>query len=80
MRLVCQLELPFHVVQPLLIRFDTSFGFALAILPCFLGRLNFLEEVVMSDKQLLSVDLADLAERDVRNFVLETSVDVHAVV
>ena len=79
MCLVRKLELSLHIVQVLLIFLNSLLFILLSFFTSLLWRLDLLQEIVMSLKELLCVNLANLTERNIWNFVFETTMDVHVV-
>ena len=63
-----------------MILFDGLFLVFIAVLARFLWRLNLLKETIEACEQLLSVDLANLAKRNVRNFVFKATMHIDVVV
>lgn len=79
MSLVRELKLSLHIVVVLSVLLDTLLLIFITFFSIFLWRLDFLKKVVVSSKQLLSVNLANLTQRDVWNFMLKSSVDINIV-
>lgn len=80
MRLIRQLESAVHVVQRLLVLLDGFLLVFVAVLARFLWRLNLLKKTVEAGEQLLGVDLANLAKRNVRDLMLKATMHVDVVV
>jgi hypothetical protein len=79
MSLVRELKLSLHIVVVLSVLLDTLLLIFITFFSIFLWRLDFLKKVVVSSEKLLSVNLANLTQRDVWNFMLKSSVDINIV-
>ena len=80
MCLLRQLEGSLHVVETLLVLFYAILFVFLTFFACLLWRLNLLQQVFVSLQQLLSINLANFAQRNVWDLVFKTTVNIHAVV
>ena len=78
MSLVTQHKLPLHVIK-VCVLFDAFLLLFVVFFTSFLGWLHLRQQVFMASEQLEGVNLADLAEGDVRVFLFEAAVDVNEV-
>ena len=80
MSLVAEHKFPLHVVEVMLVFLNTFLLFLFILFTGLLSWLDLLQQVFVASEQLLGVDLAYLAQWDVRDLVFEAAVDVHEVV
>jgi hypothetical protein len=80
MSLVCEFELSFHVENSLLVLFNAPFSFSIVIFSSFLGRFDFLKQIIVSNEQFLSIDLANFTQWNVWNLMFKSSMNVHTVI
>ena len=79
MSLIRKFELSLHVVEASCVLLNSLLFVLVGLFSCFLRRLDLLEEVVMASKKFLGVNLADFAQRNIWNFMLETTMNVDIV-
>ena len=77
--LIWKLELSLHIVETGSVLFYSLLFIFICFLARFLRGLDFLEEIVMASKKLLSIDLAYFTQWNIWNLMLETSVDKYII-
>lgn len=81
MSLVGEFELSLHIIESMWVLLDTIFALVLFItFPFSFWWFYLLQEVIVAREEFLSINLADLTERNVRDFVFETTVNIDIVV
>ena len=81
MSLVGEFELSLHIIESMWVLLDTIFALVLFItFPFSFWWFYLLQEVIVAREEFLSINLADLTERNVWDFVFETTVNIDIVV
>lgn len=79
MGLIRQFKLSLHVVETCRVLLDSFLFIFVILFAGFLGWLDLLKKVLVTSKQLLGVDFANLAEGNIWDFVFKSTMDEDVV-